>query len=56
MPEFSVVFRPADDWIDRDTWQLVCSCGIWSGVSHPTEAEAWREPRHTRHYRPQKEG
>lgn len=47
---FDVVVRPADDWIEYDTWQLVCSCGILSGASYRTRDEALREPRHTRHW------
>ncbi len=48
---FSVTKRPADGWIEVDTWQLHCTCGIASGTSHATRAEALREPRHTRHAR-----
>lgn len=48
--EFTAELRPADEWIEVDTWQLRCTCGIASGASHPTRAEALREPRHTRHW------
>lgn len=48
---FTAVLRPADGWIESDTWQLVCTCGIASGMSHPTREDALREPRHWRHAR-----
>jgi hypothetical protein len=48
---FTVVLRPADEWIETDTWQLRCSCGIESGASHATREDALREPRHLRHAR-----
>lgn len=48
---FSVVMRPADDWLSYDTWQLVCTCGIWSGASYTTKEAAEREVRHTRHWK-----
>lgn len=49
---YDVVLTPADDWHNADTFTVVCSCGIASGVPHASIAAAHREPLHTRHLRP----
>lgn len=46
---YSVVYSPPDAWLERDSFTLLCSCGIASGMLHYSIASAHNEPLHTHH-------